>query len=200
MASRYEFDWTRPASWSYVSAYEWDKEAWFRKYILGIPEPETAELAFGKAFADSCETRRPLAPVTMMSRMEKEFSVRLNKKVTLRGFVDTFCEDTKRVIGEYKTGVKVWDQKRADLHGQITMYALMNLIENGVRPEECTFFLEWIPTTRVESGDFSVRIDFKRPVEVRKFYTKRTTAQVLSFGDYVLRTMRDMEEFVRNHA
>lgn len=190
-------------SWSQISSFEYDPEDWYRKYVLGMKDKPTPELLFGKAFADSCEIRKPLAPVKMLSKMEQPFEVEFDK-IKLIGYLDTFDDVTFRDIGEYKSGVKKWDQKRADQHGQITMYALMNYLQNKIRPEECTFFLQWIPTQKIprENGDFSgfdYDIDFLYPIEVRTFHTKRTMRDILEFGNRIKNVRKQMEAYALAH-
>ena len=189
---------TRPLSWSQLSSFAWDKEQWYDRYILGNKSPDTPELIFGKIFANSCEIRQPLAPVTLLKEMEKAFKVAF-AGIHLTGFADTY---KKTIIGEYKTGAKPWDQKRVDTHGQITMYALMNYITYKIKPDDCIFFLEWIPTEKVprNNGDFSgfdYDIKFQQPIRVEHFKTKRTMKDILEFGQYIIKTVKEMEEFAK---
>lgn len=199
-----EFLKNRPLSWSAISSFEWDKEQWYRNYYLGQKDPMTPELIFGAKFALSCEKKKPLAPVTMLSEMEHAFKVVFNG-IPLTGFADTYCRTSKRKIGEYKTGVKAWDQKRVDQHGQITMYALMNYISHRIKPEDTKFFLEWIPTRKImqENGDYSkfdYTIGFESdPPEVRTFHTKRTMKDILTFGNRINNTIEEMERYVQQH-
>jgi len=184
----------RPLSWSAISSFEYDPEQWYNNYFLGKRQDPSAEMLFGGKFANSCEARKPLAPVTLLSKMEHGFKVVFNG-IPLIGFADTYDEAGRKHIGEYKTGVKAWDQKRVDEHGQITMYALMNYVSHKIRPEDCRFFLEWIPTCKL--GDYS--IDFVQPIKVHKFETKRTMKDVLEFGARINKTVVAMENYVRNH-
>lgn len=188
------FDKTRSLSWSAISSFMYDKEQWYRKYVLGQPDPASKEMIFGKLFADSCENGEPLAPVTILCEVEKKFEIVFNK-IPMIGYADTYCKKTKKVIGEYKTGKKAWDQKRVDDHGQITLYALFNYITYKVKPEDCEFFLEWIPTE--EHGDFS--INFKKPIKVHHFKTKRTMQDILNFGMTINRIYKEMENYCENH-
>lgn len=196
----YAFLKKRPLSWSAMSSFEYDPEQWYRRYFLNEEQAPSAEMLFGKKFADACEARKPLAPVTLLCKMEQPFKVVFNK-VPLVGYADTYCQKTKAHIGEYKTGkmkstgADSWDQKRVDEHGQITMYALMNYITNKKKPEDCKFFLEWVPT--VQAGDFS--IDLLKPVKVYHFDTKRTMRDILDFGARINRTVKAMQDYVRNH-
>lgn len=197
------FDKSRPLSWSAISSFEYDKEQWYRKYVLGKPDPENEEMIFGKQFALSCESRRPLCPVRLLSKMEHKFEV-VFAGIKLVGYADTFDDVTFRSLGEYKTGVKEWDQRRVDEHGQITLYALFNYVTNKVRPEDVDFFLQWIPTRKVnqENGDFSgsdYRIEFVDPKDVRTFHTKRTMEDIVKFGARIRKIYKEMEAYAKDH-
>ena len=190
-----EFLNSRPLSWSAISSFEYDKEQWYQNYIIGNKQPPSKEMLFGKTFADSCEKRKPLAPVTLLSKMEHPFSVVFNK-IPLIGYADTFCDKTNKKIGEYKTSKTMWTQKKVDGHGQITMYALMHYITTKTKPEEVEFFLESVLTE--ETGDFKVQL--KEPIEVFHFKTKRTMGDILSFGARINKTVQEMENYISNRV
>lgn len=191
---------TRPLSWSAISSFDYDHEQWYQKYIMGVEQMSSPEMLFGKAFADSCELRKPLAPVTMLSKMEHSFESIFNG-IPLIGYADTIDEATMRETGEYKTGVKQWDQKRADNHGQIKMYALQNYLNNKIRPEDCKFWLEWIPTKRImQSNGFNYSIEFdSKPAQVLRFNVKVTMQDILKFGSVIKSTVNEMEKYVQYH-
>lgn len=186
---------TRPLSWSAMSSFEYSPEQWYCRYILNEEQPESPEMLFGKLFAQSCEERRPLATVTMLSKMEQPFKV-IFSKILLVGFADTFDDVTFKTIGEYKTSKNPWTQAKVDAHGQLTMYALMNFITNRVRPEQVHFFLESVLTEQL--GDYSIRL--KKPIIVSHFDTKRTMHDILAFGTRINTVVKDMEAYVRNHG
>ena len=192
----------RDYSWSQHSSFHYNPLKWYERYVLGIEEPATPELLFGKKFADSCEIGKPLAPVTMLARMEQDFKVPFSD-FFLIGYADTFCDKTNRIIGEYKTGMKAWDQKRVDQHGQITMYCLMNLVKNDIKPEETKIFLEWIPTARKWKEKDETGFDYEMvfatdPAEVVRFETSRTMSEVMAFGGEIIKTRKAMEDYVKN--
>jgi len=194
---KYFFDKKRPQSWSSFSAFWWNQEEWFNRYVLHYDQTVTRELEFGKAFAKSIEDGTCKVPELMRhltGKKEHPFNVMFGK-IPLVGYADDFDPVTFRRLEEVKTGKKPWDQKRVDEHGQIDMYLLMNLITNKVKPEEVACRLHWLPTQ--ENGDFS--ISFIEPVKVHTFETARTTRQVLNFGMKINKTYRDMEEFVKSH-
>lgn len=197
--AKYAFDRKRPISWSYISSFEYDREEWFRRYILKIEDRDTAELRFGKEFALSCERGTPLAPVTLAPDSEYPFNVMVDG-MHLRGFLDGFDASTCRTIIEYKTGVKPWTQKRVDEHGQLTFYCLMNYAKHKIRPEECEIILEWIPTKRTENGSFETLIEFASdPPQVVPFRTRRTMTDIALLVDKIHRTLDEMERFVAQH-
>lgn len=185
----------RPLSWSQISCFEWNPEEWYRKYVLNEREEDTKEMVFGKELAKSIEDGKPLVPVTTYSRVEHPFRVKFGD-IELVGFADSFCDQTFRKLREYKTGKKEWTQKRADEHGQIDMYLLMNYITNKIPPEEVECHIDWIPTQ--ENGDFT--ISFIEPIKIHSFKTSRTMQQILAFGARIRRVHKEMENYANNHA
>lgn len=188
-----KMDLKRPLSWSSLSSFEYDKEAWYEKYILKRNPAPNKEMVFGKKFANSVEAREPLAPVTIYKEVEYPLNVMFGE-IPLIGFIDSYEPHTHLI--EYKTGKKEWDQKRVDEHGQIDMYLLMLFIQHKVKPESLNCSLQWVPT--VENGDFT--IDFKRPITVVTFSTKRTMKDILKFGSYIQKTYADMQKFVKKRS
>jgi hypothetical protein len=192
------------STWAYSDRSKDGKEEWFKKYILGEETRPNPELIFGKKFADSIEAGKPLAPVTMLSKAEKQFDVVISGNVKLTGRADLFDDKTLKETGEIKTGVAPWDQERVDSHDQITMYALMNFITNKIKPDDCKFWLEWVPTEKIElsNGDFSgydYEIKFKEPIEIFHFDTKRTMKDISFYLAYIKNTRAEMEAFAIKH-
>ena len=184
----------RPLSWSAISQFAYNKEQWFDKYVLGKQLPITPELEFGKKFADAIEAGQPLAPVTLLSKVEQPFEVVFGD-IPLIGYADTFDDVNKNHLGEYKTGKKKnpWNQKRVDEHGQITMYYLMNYITNKIHPKDMKAFLEWIPTQ--ENGDYTISL--MEPVTVYHFETKRDMNDLLKFMNLINTTVQEMESYAQ---
>lgn len=184
----------RPLSWSAINQFYYDKDAWFNKYVLGKQPPITPELEFGTKFADAIEAGKPMAPVTLLSKIEQPFDVMLGN-IPLIGYADTFDDVNKDKIGEFKTGKtkNPWNKKRVDGHGQITMYCLMNFITNKVKPEDTQLFLEWVPTK--ENGDYTISLI--EPVTVHHFKTKRTMSDILKFMQHINTTIVEMESYAQ---
>lgn len=195
------FDKSRPLSWSAISSFEYDKEQWYRKYVLGERDEENAEMRFGKKIGERWASDPTYLPsVSRLNVFEHPFKVMFGK-IPMIGFADNFCTETNARLKELKTGVKAWDQKRANEHGQIDMYLLMNYITNKVDPSTVECELVWLPTKRKESGDFKVEIDFRDdPVVPQVFRTKRTMAQILAFGARINRVYGEMEAYAQAHS
>lgn len=189
----------RPYSWSCHSSFLYSPEAWFNKYILGIETPNTPELIFGKKFADSCEARTPLAPVTLLSKVEHPFEATFDG-ISLLGYADTIDDITFLHLGEFKTGGKPWDQKRVDTHGQIDFYLFMNWLTNNIDPTYVKVFLEWVPTRKIPNpSGFGYTIDFaETPHKVVPFETSRTKIQVLSFAASIKSVRAEMVTYAEN--
>lgn len=191
------FDKKRPLSWSAISSFEYDPEQWYCKYVLGEEQKGSPQLRFGKAVADSIEDGTCTYPgllETLQKKKEYEFKGSFNG-IPLIGYGDAFCEITFKALDEVKTGVKKWDQKRADEHGQFDMYLLLNWIAKKVRPEDVRLRLFWLPTEMTMDG-----IEFAKPLKMQVFETKRTMAQVLKFGQRIKNTYAAMEEYCERHG
>lgn len=187
----------RPLSWSAISSFRFSPEQWYNRYFLNEKQDESPEMAFGKSVALSIEDGTCKVPgllAALQKKKEHGFKVVFNK-IPLVGFADAFCDEKFRTLDEVKTGKKPWDQRRADDHEQLTMYALMNYITNKVRPEDVLFTLYWIPTE--DRGDFT--IGFVNPVRFYAFPTKRTMKDIIRFGADIKSIVKEMEEYIRKH-
>lgn len=156
-------------------------------------------MKFGKKIGERLAKDPTYLPeVPRLSKFEHGFKVMFGK-IPLIGYADAFCLLTKKKLKEYKTGVRAWDQKRVDEHGQIDMYLLMHFITEKIKPEEVDCELVWLPTARLEDGDFNVTIRLIEPVVPQIFKTRRTMAQILAFGARINKVYREMEEYCRSH-
>lgn len=183
----------RPLSWSAISSFEYDPEQWYRRYVLGIKDPSTAPMEFGKEIGEKLATDPSFLPgVPRRSHFEYELRCMFGK-IPLIGFIDSYLPHTD--LDEYKTGVKPWTQKRVDEHGQLDMYLLMLYLCHQVRPEKIRVRLHWLPTQ--ENGDFSISLVSE---DCHSFDTKRTMVDVLHFGDRINSTVKQMREYAKNHA
>ena len=185
----------RPLSWSAISSFEYDPEQWYRRYVLKQEDPASKEMLFGKYYGEMFASDPNHVPHLKRGQIfEYELKAKL-KNIPLIGFIDSYTPHTE--LEEYKTGVKAWTQKRADEHGQIDMYLLMLYLMHGVKPEDVSCRVHWLPTK--ETGDF--RIVFTDPHNpiVHTFETKRTLSQVLKFGVRITKTVEAMRAYAENH-
>ena len=190
----------RDLSWSQISSFEYDPEQWYRSYWLGQKDPPSPEMLFGSKIGKQLEKDPDFLPmIPRESVMEYKFEAEFNG-LKLIGYADSFCDDVLR-LREYKSGVKAWDQKRVDNHGQVTMYCFMKYLKDKVKPEEIFCSLHWMPTRRIENGDFTVAIDFVPNIEenIQHFETKRTMRDVLEFGTRIKKVIKEMEKFGMSH-
>lgn len=195
-------------SWSSYSGFLYDKERWYQTYVMGKKQT-SPELTFGKAVADSMETDKPLVAFTRLTIVEYEFETSLGP-IPLVGSMDTFEPPTRHATsslqsnacigGEFKTGVKPWDKKRVDEHGQLTFYSLLLWLQDKIHPSNIEWFLEWAPTKRTEHGDFRVEIQFDKTKKIQLFKTHRTMTQVLQLASDIKKVHKEMIEYVKNHA
>lgn len=187
----------RPLSWSQISSFEYDPEQWYQNYFLGIKSKPNEEMLFGSKVGHRLEKDLEYLPMIARERhMEYEFKATFDG-IQLIGYADSFCDEKKSLL-EYKSGVKPWDKKRVDTHGQLDMYLFMYYLTTKVKPEEVSITLYWMPTVRKESGDFTVTIDFVDDIEnnIKSFSTKRTMSDILNFGIRIKNTIKEMESYI----
>lgn len=188
------FDRKRPLSWSAISSFEYDKEQWYRKYVLGQTDAATPEMLFGsKVGRDIAEARVHMPHITRYEIFEHKLEFKFGK-IPMIGFIDGWSPSIKN-LGEYKTGKRAWTQKRADEHGQFDMYLLGLFVTEKIMPHTINCFLHWMPTQ--DNGDFT--ISFVNANTCHTFATRRTMRQILSFGMRINRVYKEMDEYCKNH-
>lgn len=201
----YKFLETRPLSYSALNAFsddEWgNPEKWYQSYILGIKQ-SSKYLDFGnyvdKKF-QSDPTFLPTIPRIGKFQHKMEAVLILQKrKIPLIGFADQHKPIKRIATRDLKTGKQgayQWNQKKADTTEQLTFYALLHWLCDGIRSEDIDFYIDWVPT--YEKAD--LKIDFVKPIVPVTFKTKRTMAQVIALCSKIERTLEEMQEYVRNH-
>lgn len=191
MSEPYKITEARPLSWSAISSFEYDPEQWYRKYILNEKTIASKEMLFGSDVGQRISSTPEFLPrLSRRSFFEYELRTVFNK-IPLIGFIDSYEPHTH--LEEYKTGKKVWDQGRADGHGQIDMYLLQLFLMHKVRPEDVQCTVHWLPTQ--DNGDFS--ITFTDPPRIHSFRTERTMEDVMKFGQRINRVYKDMQKYVQ---
>ena len=182
----------RPLSYSQLSSFEYDPAEWYRCYILGEKDPPNDQMKLGTLVGDSIGKLESLVPGLEPAGV-KEYEMRASLgNIHMVGYADHYCVE-KLILNENKTSDKrtKWTQESVDNHGQLTMYALLLLLQNKTKPEDVTMFLNYIPTIRK-----GVKFRLVEPVEVYTFETSRTTMQVLDYANYIKRMVNLMDEYV----
>lgn len=189
---------TRPLSHSQLSSWEYNKDAWYRSYILGKRDPANAAMLFGSVVGDSIGTPQSLVP-DLVPPGVKEYALEANLgDIRIVGYADHYCPDTL-VLHENKTSDKEdrWTQKKTDQHPQLTMYALMLFLRDKVKPEDVEMWLNFIP---VEIGGLTLdQYRMPTPPRYTSFKTRRTTHDIMAYSSYVVQTVKDMDEYIQAH-
>lgn len=196
----------RPLSWSAISSFMWNPEQWHDRYIMCLEQTPSKEMIFGKYVGEKLASDPFYLPeVERYDTFEYKLECKF-QGIPLVGYIDSSLLDLIR-HKEYKTGKKLWDKKRADSHGQITMYSLMIYLIHKIKPEDIEWHLVWLPTQDKpnDQDDLATflnskpEIEFVDPFEHHVFTTKRTMKDILEFGNTIKKTYKLMEEYANNH-
>lgn len=190
----------RPLSWSAISSFEWSPEQWYQTYFKGIRQ-SSPEMTFGSK-VDSRIQKDPkfLPSLRRYKYMQHKMKVSY-AGIPLVGIPDGLEMEITKELADYKTGVKPWDQARADETGQLTFYLFLLYISYRHKPEDYRCRIHWLPTVKTENGNFDVVIEFVPDIDsnIKTFETKRTMVDLLAFGERIKKTVAAMQEYVRNH-
>jgi len=183
----------RPLSYSQLSAWGYNKEEWYQRYIKNKPYPKNSAMQTGNIIGDSIGTDKSLIP-DLIPPGVKEFKLEAQLgDIYIVGYADHYCPKTK-VLSENKTSTnrKKWTQGAVDRHKQLDMYCLMLALTHNTPPEDITIWLNYIPV--IEAQD--MRYYLPNPVEFYQFPTKRTSEQVFTFAKEIENTVEDMHSYV----
>ncbi len=183
----------RALSYSQLASWEFNKEQWYRSYILGIREPANMAMLMGNKIGDAIGTiDNPIPGLDPVGIKEYELHAKMGD-ISLVGYCDHYCP-IRKVLNENKTSTTKdrWTQKKVDEHGQLTMYCLMLFLQHKVKPEDVQIFLNFIPV--IEQGDFTLALP--DPVRFTTFETRRTTRDILMYGAYIQNTVKLMDEYI----
>lgn len=209
----------RSFSWSAISSFEWNKEQWWMKYVLhqkctyadevkgtvswcaveGFADPEcpvvkkTIELAFGSYVDMKIQKDKKFLPKLPRYKFMQVKLKTVFEGITLINIPDGLEYEPKVRVCDYKTGRKPWDQKRADETGQLTFACLVLYWDKKIEPENVDLTIYWLPT-HTKDG----QVEFVKEGDIRTFHTKRTRKQVLEFGNRILKTYAEMQEYAMN--
>jgi hypothetical protein len=182
---------TRALSHSQLSAWEYSKEEWYRSYILGMKSPPTPEMLTGNRIGDSIGTDKSEVPDLVPPGI-KEYELHVEwEGIPLIGYCDHFCPDML-VLHENKTSPNKsrWNQRKVDEHHQLTMYALMLNLRDGIEPEDIEMWLNFIPVRLVG-------LTYKPDVSWRAFETRRTKQHLEAYKQYIMRTVEAMDKYIQ---
>lgn len=189
----------RPLSWSQISSFEYSPEQWYKRYILKEQDKPSVEMLFGKEVGVRYAIDPTFHPeVPRLEIFEHRLLTQI-EGLPLVGYVDSLSMDRTKLI-ELKTGKKAWTQKRADTHGQITMYLLMLYLMEDIKPESVTCYLHWLPTeeSMTSMNDSRPSISFVEPFRFHTFETKRTLRECLEFGANITNVLKEMQEYLES--
>lgn len=183
----------RPASYSFFSSWEYDKEEWYQNYFKGNKQPANGAMRFGSLVGDSIGTPDSLVP-TLTPPGVKEYEMRAEVGgIMLIGFADHYDPLTK-TLHENKTtaNIKKWTKQSVDEHKQLDMYALLLMLQDKTHPKEITMYLNYIPVLKKGLGEFKL----PKPATYISYSTKRTALQVAQYAQYLVDTIKEMEIWV----
>jgi hypothetical protein len=181
----------RALSHSQLSSWEYNKDDWYTTYIIGKRSDPTPEMLAGSRIGDSIGTDQSEVPdLNPPGVKEYELSVDFDG-ISLIGYADHFCPDML-VLHENKTSPnkKRWTQSKVDQHHQLTMYALMLNLRDGIEPEDIEMWLNFIPVRLVG-------LTYKPDVSWRAFETRRTKADLDLYKRYIISTVEAMERYIQ---
>lgn len=179
----------RPLSYSQLSAWEYNKDEWYERYILNKRTPANSAMRAGTIIGDSIGTDKSLVPLLTPPGV-KEYELRASLgDIHIVGYCDHYCPLT-HTLNENKTSTNrnKWNQKNVDEHKQLDMYALMLFLTHDVLPDDLTIYLNYIPV--IEGAD--MRYYLPDPVEHYTFETKRTEQHLVNMTRYIENTVEDM--------
>jgi len=180
----------RALSHSQLSSWEYSREDWFDNYVLGKRTPPTPEMLAGNRIGDSIGTDKSEVP-DLVPPGVKEYELHVKYEgIPLIGYCDHFCPNML-VLYENKTSPnkKRWNQRKVDDHHQLTMYALMLNLRDGIEPEDIEMWLNFIPVELVG-------VTYK-PTTWRAFETRRTKQHLEAYKQYIMKTVEAMDEYIR---
>jgi len=179
----------RPLSYSQLSAWEYNKDEWYERYILNKKTPANSAMRAGTLIGDSIGTEKSLVPLLTPPGV-KEYELRASLgDIHIVGYCDHYCPDTK-TLHENKTSTNrnKWNQRSVDEHKQLDMYALMLFLTHDVLPDDLKIYLNYIPV--IEGAD--MRYYLPDPVEHYSFQTSRSEKHLVDMTRYIENTVEDM--------
>lgn len=186
----------RALSWSQISSFNYDKEQWYRKYVLNEKQEDNAAMSAGKEIGERIASDPKYLPsLPRLPQYEKKLEGKVGD-ILLVGYLDNFHPDSK-AFAEFKTSAntKKWTQKTSDDHGQLSFYYFLIWLNYQKPPEQIECTLHYIPVR--ETGSF--KVELIEPVKIKSFSVKKTSMDILKFGKYIKDVRKEMEQYVKKH-
>lgn len=187
-------------SWSQIDLWNRSPQQYIDTYILGKERFINKEMIFGKNVADAIETgetdnkniRSILPKITRYAVAEYDLKAEIKTDegvIPLIGKADTAQDPPSEGLREYKTGKHPWTQKRADNHGQITLYALMVYNREKKLPQK--IHLDWLETIE-KNGEIELT------GRIVSFETQRSMGDLIEMMTLVKRTASGISSAFNN--
>lgn len=183
----------RPLSWSNVNSFEYDARQWYDNYILGIRQT-SPEMTFGSMVDKRLQDDPEYLPhVPRYPLMQHKMRANIGD-LPLIGVPDGL-DFENRILSDYKTGKKAWDQKRTNDTGQLKFYLLLIYLTEKIRPGEFKCLIHWLPTAY--QSDFTIGFRNPNDPELFTFATSHTLPDILHFANYLKDTYALMQRYVK---
>jgi CRISPR/Cas system-associated exonuclease Cas4 (RecB family) len=176
-------------SWSSLVMIEKDPDEWYQTYVLGHKRPPTEAMKFGTKIHKQIAERKfrgKLKNIYHGNNPETQLSCKIfytkTKFFNLIGTPDDYKSIDETLI-EYKTGTKLWTQKQAENHGQLSTYSL--LLKKARKIIIKKAFLVSLETKRNEKGKL-VLTGKTRVLEVKITTPDPRKIQARFINDYKL--------------
>ena len=180
----------RKVSWSQIASWEYDKEQWFSKYVLGEAQDSNAQMEFGKVIGERLASDPSFLPEVLRYKVfEKEFNAKLSDFI-ITGYLDSYCPYTHNFY-EYKSSSNPnkWNQRSVKLHGQLLFYCGLIFLNHKIIPKKISLF--YIPVRM--NGEF--KMELNKGSKIQSFPVEYTTIEVLKFLNYIKKTRKEMLKY-----
>lgn len=184
----------RPLSWSAMSSFEWNKEQWYKRYILKEREEPSSAMLFGKEIGQKLAADSSFLPAVPRLPVFEYKVTGTIASIPLVGYLDAFDKDNKKVL-EFKTGKK-WDKKKADTHGQIDLYCALLYEMHKILPSELDIRIVWLATEQNTNFETQFITDMKPVI----FTVKKSMNDIINMHTRVKKTVQAMNEYVIHRA
>lgn len=182
-------------SWSQYNVWHKSKREFWKQYNQNAESRSNKFFDKGKELAQYMEDghiqqncKDPMLEhvaerMPRLAIMEHKLEVPF-KNTKLLGYVDS-GEEEGRLFMEYKTGKIPWTQEKVDEHDQLLFYAYMYYVKTGIIPG-CK--LIWVETMDTPDG-------LMYTGEIFPFDRSFTHQEIIDFGDKILDTINEIEEY-----